>query len=129
VLDKQSGPYGLGYAWGRELAPKAEAELTLCTPDTVTRALEQLLLHLEVLARDEVETVEPSRQEHAHVFLDVRSRRAAQRVADTLIEVVEQASVDHLREVSPPGTSLERPSPNTPQLGARPGRAAAQPID
>ena len=43
VLDRQSGPYGLGYAWGRELAPKAEAELTLCTPDTVTPALALLL--------------------------------------------------------------------------------------
>jgi hypothetical protein len=43
VLDKQSGPYGLGYAWGRELVPADEAELTLCTPDTLSRALELLL--------------------------------------------------------------------------------------
>ncbi len=42
VLDEQTGPYGLGYAWGRELAPAAEAELTLCTPDTLSRALELL---------------------------------------------------------------------------------------
>jgi hypothetical protein len=43
VLDKQSGPYGIGYAWGRELVPADEAELTLCTPDTLSRALELLL--------------------------------------------------------------------------------------
>jgi hypothetical protein len=43
VLDGQTGLYGLGYAWGRGLTPVAEAELALCTPDTLASALELLL--------------------------------------------------------------------------------------
>jgi hypothetical protein len=43
VLDAQIGAYGLGYAWGSGLAPSTDAELTLCTPDTLATALELLL--------------------------------------------------------------------------------------
>jgi hypothetical protein len=38
ALDAQTEPYGLGYAWGSELVPASEAEVTLCTPDTLARA-------------------------------------------------------------------------------------------
>jgi hypothetical protein len=43
VLDQQGDPYGLGYAWGRSIEPARDAELALCTPDTLPRALELLL--------------------------------------------------------------------------------------
>ncbi len=43
VLAGQPGPYGLGYAWGAGLAPSAESEIVLCTPDTLSQALGLLL--------------------------------------------------------------------------------------
>jgi hypothetical protein len=43
VLDKQSAPYGLGYVWGSELTPATGSDVTLCTPDTLTDALDALL--------------------------------------------------------------------------------------
>ncbi|MCX8495924.1 MAG: hypothetical protein ORN51_07055 [Akkermansiaceae bacterium] len=43
ALDKQSAPYGLGYAWGEGLKPSTACEISLCTPDTLPRALEALL--------------------------------------------------------------------------------------
>ncbi len=36
--------YGLGIAWGSSLEPSQDAEIALCTPDTVERALEPLLV-------------------------------------------------------------------------------------
>lgn len=32
-------PYGLGYVWGAELAPRPDSEVMLCTPDTLEDAL------------------------------------------------------------------------------------------
>lgn len=43
VLDSQRDPYGLGYAWGEELKPVVESEVTLCTPDTLADSLAGLL--------------------------------------------------------------------------------------
>jgi hypothetical protein len=43
VLDKQDGPYGLAYAWGRGLEPTTGAEVTMCTPDTLKDALAAIL--------------------------------------------------------------------------------------
>jgi hypothetical protein len=43
VLDLQSKPYGLGYAWGEELKPFVDSEVTLCTPDTLAESLAVLL--------------------------------------------------------------------------------------
>ena len=34
VLSSQDGTYGLGIAWGEELAPR-DSEAMLCTPDTL----------------------------------------------------------------------------------------------
>lgn len=39
----EAGPYGIGYAWGAGLAPSADSEIALCTPDTLSDALELLL--------------------------------------------------------------------------------------
>jgi hypothetical protein len=40
VLSQQQGcPYGVGYAWGERLRPEPEAEILLCTPDTLHHAL------------------------------------------------------------------------------------------
>jgi hypothetical protein len=36
-------PYGLGVAWGAELAPTSGSEIMLCTPDTLPQALELIL--------------------------------------------------------------------------------------
>jgi hypothetical protein len=43
VLDDQEGPYGLAYAWGRGLKPTTDAEVTVCTPDTLADALGAIL--------------------------------------------------------------------------------------
>jgi hypothetical protein len=43
VLDAQDGPYGLAYAWGRGLEPNIDAELAICTPDTLDKALAAVL--------------------------------------------------------------------------------------
>ena len=43
VLGQQNAPYGLGYAWGRDLAPTIDSEIALCTPDTLTEALKGML--------------------------------------------------------------------------------------
>jgi len=43
VLDNQAELYGLGYAWGRGLAPSTDGDVTLCTPDTLPDALAALI--------------------------------------------------------------------------------------
>jgi hypothetical protein len=43
VLDTQDGSYGLAYAWGHGLEPSVDAEVTVCTPDTLHAALAPLL--------------------------------------------------------------------------------------
>jgi hypothetical protein len=43
VLSAQPGPYGIGVAWGSDLAPDESSEVILCTPDTLPRALESQL--------------------------------------------------------------------------------------
>jgi hypothetical protein len=43
VLDQQDGPYGLAYAWGHGLEPTTDAEITVCTPDTLDAALAAIL--------------------------------------------------------------------------------------
>ncbi len=50
VLDDQDGPYGLAYAWGRGLEPTTDAEVTLCTPDTLADALGAILDDTHALA-------------------------------------------------------------------------------
>ncbi len=44
VLEKQSGPYGLGVAFGAELMSSGSAEIMLCTPDGLPSALERFLV-------------------------------------------------------------------------------------
>jgi hypothetical protein len=44
VLSMQDGyPYGLGIAWGADLEPNVAGEIVLCTPDTISEALSQLV--------------------------------------------------------------------------------------
>jgi hypothetical protein len=43
VLDRQTEPYGLGYAWGEGLNPSLDSDVTLCTPDTLADALGALM--------------------------------------------------------------------------------------
>lgn len=43
TLGRQTGPYGLGYAWGAELEPASGSEIVLCTPDTLPTALKLLV--------------------------------------------------------------------------------------
>lgn len=43
VLDRQTEPYGLGYAWGEGLTPSLDSDVTLCTPDTFSAALALLI--------------------------------------------------------------------------------------
>ena len=43
VLDSQEERYGLGYVWGEALSPSVDSDVTLCTPDTLSEALELLL--------------------------------------------------------------------------------------
>jgi hypothetical protein len=43
VLDRQTEPYGLGYAWGEGLKPSFDGDVTLCTPDTLADALSALM--------------------------------------------------------------------------------------
>src|SRR6185436_16830086 len=59
------------------------------------RALEQLLLHVEVLSQDEVEPVEPRGEKRLQVFLDVLRWRATQGLVDASAQVVQETLVDH----------------------------------
>jgi hypothetical protein len=40
ALDGQIGPYGIGIAWGEQVAPAVSAEVVLCSPDTIGEALD-----------------------------------------------------------------------------------------
>lgn len=44
VLAASGQPYGLGVAWGAGLIPAAQAEVVLCTPDTLGHAIEQIVV-------------------------------------------------------------------------------------
>src|SRR5688572_33323478 len=63
-------------------------------------ALEQLLLHFEVLAQHEIEAVEPGGEQRLQISLDVLRRRAAQRLVDAGAQVIQEALVDHPSESS-----------------------------
>jgi hypothetical protein len=43
VLSTNPTPYGLGLAWGENLAPASDHEMMLCTPDTLGVALQLAL--------------------------------------------------------------------------------------
>jgi hypothetical protein len=43
VLSSSAPPYGLGVAWGQGATPSPDAEICLCTPDTISVALERVL--------------------------------------------------------------------------------------
>jgi hypothetical protein len=43
ALASAATPYGLGVAWGQGLNPDSEAEIALCTPDTLDEALRQIV--------------------------------------------------------------------------------------
>jgi hypothetical protein len=51
VLRSNEGPYGLGIAWGTSLDPSTDVEITLCTPDTIEKALGAVLALTERFAR------------------------------------------------------------------------------
>jgi hypothetical protein len=42
TLAATNGPHGLGVAWGEGLHPVSTSEVALCTPDTLTQALQQI---------------------------------------------------------------------------------------
>ncbi|MEV0974763.1 hypothetical protein [Microtetraspora glauca] len=37
-------PFGVGVAWGAGLTPAVQEEVVLCTPDTLSQAIEQIVL-------------------------------------------------------------------------------------
>jgi hypothetical protein len=43
ILNNSEAPYGLGVAWGADLAPRGEHGIVLCTPDTLDQAVCDLL--------------------------------------------------------------------------------------
>lgn len=43
VLTGSGHPYGLGIAWGGDLHPVCEAEIALCTPDTLDEAVHRII--------------------------------------------------------------------------------------
>ena len=43
ILSAGGQPYGLGVAWGQELTPAAGAEIALCTPDKLGKAIGQIV--------------------------------------------------------------------------------------
>lgn len=43
ALTNAGSPYGLGIAWGQGLSPASNAEVVLCTPDTLSEAIYQLV--------------------------------------------------------------------------------------
>src|SRR5262245_30594390 len=59
------------------------------------RALEKLLLNLEVLAQHQVEPREARGEHRLQVLLDVLRGRIAERLADALVQLVEKSLVDH----------------------------------
>ena len=44
TLAATNGPHGLGVAWGEGLHPISTSEVVLCTPDTLTQALQQIII-------------------------------------------------------------------------------------
>jgi hypothetical protein len=44
ALGDACSPYGLGVAWGAGLHPATEAEVALCTPDTINEAVQQIVV-------------------------------------------------------------------------------------
>src|SRR5688500_15109965 len=58
-------------------------------------ALEQLLLHLEIFAQHQVELRESCGKQCLQVLLDVLRRRTAESLADPLVELIEEALIDH----------------------------------
>jgi hypothetical protein len=44
ALAESTGPYGVGVAWGEDLHPTPSAEVVLCTPDTISEAISQIVL-------------------------------------------------------------------------------------
>jgi hypothetical protein len=44
TLSNSGQPYGLGIAWGYGLRPETSAEIALCTPDTLTEAIRQIII-------------------------------------------------------------------------------------
>src|SRR5579871_592946 len=65
------------------------------------RVFEKLLLHLEVLARNELEALEPAAEQCTQVLFDVLRRSAAQRLRDARRHVVEEAVFAHGDRLSP----------------------------
>src|SRR5712692_4536782 len=59
------------------------------------RALKELFLNLEILAQNQVEPVEPCREQRPQVALDVLCRRIAQGLAHPLVQLLEQPLIDH----------------------------------
>jgi hypothetical protein len=63
ALENTPQPYGLGIAWGAELSPNTQAEIALCTPDTLAEAL-FLILDSPLLPsplREQIELPDPRR--------------------------------------------------------------------
>src|SRR5256885_13120223 len=54
------------------------------------RFVQQLALNLEVLAHHDVHAIEPAGEERSEIFLDVLSRRIAERFVDARAEVVKE---------------------------------------
>lgn len=64
------------------------------------RSLEQLLLYLKILARHEIEPVEPRGEESAQVLLYVLSGRVTQSLIEAAAQIVEKLRVHHAPKVS-----------------------------
>src|SRR6266851_5623214 len=82
------------------------------------RALEELFLHLEILAQHQVEPVEPCREQRPQVALDVLRRRIAQRLAHPLVQLLERPFVDHAGEGITPGSPYSRNTPLATHLAS-----------
>ena len=77
-------------------------------------------MHVEILARHELEPVEKPGQQNTQIFLDVRRRGVPQGLRDFTPELVDQLAIDHVQNCTGqyPRTSLELDRPIMHRVGA-----------
>src|SRR5712664_3538315 len=82
-------------------------------------SLEQLFLHVEIFAGNEVEAVEPTGEERPQVLVHISRGRVTQCLGDAIVQFLNKALVDHRRKLtSRGGTTFGHRAGSVPQIEA-----------